>query len=123
MDEEGYITIVGRTKDLIISGGLNVYPKEIEDLVQRLPGVREVAVIGVPHDTFGETAVAVVVTADPDFDGQFVAEVCREQLASYKRPRSILIRREPLPRSANAKLLKRELRPWAMAELGIAEEN
>lgn len=123
LDEDGYITIVGRTKDLIISGGLNVYPKEIEDLVQRLPGVQEVAVIGVPHDTFGETAVAVVVTADADFDGQSVAEACREQLASYKRPRSILIRGEPLPRSANAKLLKRELRPWAMAELGIAEES
>lgn len=121
LDEEGYITIVGRTKDLIISGGLNVYPKEIEDILHRLPGVQEVAVVGVPHDTFGETAVAVVVTADPAFDPATVEAVCREQLAAYKRPRTVLVRSEPLPRSANAKLLKRELRPWAMTELGLAE--
>jgi fatty-acyl-CoA synthase len=122
LDEGGYVTVVGRTKDLIISGGLNVYPKEIEDVLHRLPGVQEVAVVGVPHETFGETAVAVIVTTDPDFDPESVAEACREQLASYKRPRSFLVRTEPLPRSANAKLLKREIRPWAMAELGITED-
>jgi len=121
LDADGYITVVGRTKDLIISGGLNVYPKEIEDVVHRLPGVQEVAVVGVPHETFGETAVAVVVTVDPGFDPDTVADVCREQLAAYKRPRAVLVRSDPLPRSANAKLLKRELRPWAMAELGIVD--
>lgn len=122
LDEEGYITVVGRIKDLIISGGLNVYPKEIEDILHRLPGVQEVAVVGVPHETFGETSVAVIVTADPDFNVDSVTKACQEQLASYKRPWEVLIRAEPLPRSANSKLLKRELRPWAMAKLGVVDE-
>jgi acyl-CoA synthetase (AMP-forming)/AMP-acid ligase II len=117
LDQDGYVTVVGRTKDLIISGGLNVYPKEIEDILHRLPGVAEAAVVGVPHERFGETAVAVIVTNRDDFDPESVFAVCREQLAAYKRPRRVLIRDSPLPRSANAKLLKRELRVWAADEL------
>jgi fatty-acyl-CoA synthase len=118
LDEEGFVTIVGRTKDMIISGGLNVYPKEIEDVIHRLVGVLEVAVVGVPHERFGETAVAVVVTDNADFVVDVVHEVCVRELASYKRPRHVLVRRDPLPRSANAKILKRNLRPWVLAELG-----
>jgi fatty-acyl-CoA synthase len=114
IDDEGFVTIVGRTKDMIISGGLNVYPKEIEDVVALVPGVREVAVVAVPDERFGETPVAVVVAED-GFDVAEVDRVCRERLAGYKRPRHVLLRTEPLPRSANAKLLKRELRPWAAA--------
>lgn len=117
LDDDGFITIVGRTKDMIISGGLNVYPKEIEDIISRLPGVVETAVVGVPHERFGETAVAIVVTDDPAFDAAAVERACGEQLASYKRPRRTIVRTEPLPRNANAKLLKRELRPWAAAQL------
>ena len=113
LDAEGFITIVGRTKDMIISGGLNVYPKEIEDVINRLPGVVEAAVVGVPHERFGETAVAVVVTDDADFEAATVEAACAAQLASYKRPRVTIVRSERLPRNANAKLLKRELRPWA----------
>ncbi|MDQ6522933.1 class I adenylate-forming enzyme family protein [Nocardioides sp. LHD-245] len=123
LDEDGYITVVGRTKDMIISGGLNVYPQEIEDLVVRLPGVTEVAVVGVPHERFGETPVAVVVTSDPDFDPASVAAACEGRLASYKRPRWTLVRSEPLPRNANAKVLKREIRPWAATQLSIAIED
>jgi fatty-acyl-CoA synthase len=117
LDDEGFITIVGRTKDMIISGGLNVYPKEIEDVISRVPGVLEAAVVGVPHERFGETAVAVVVTEDPDFDVRVVEAACTAQLASYKRPRYTLTRTDRLPRNANAKLLKRELRPWAAEQL------
>lgn len=117
LDEEGFITVVGRTKDMIISGGLNVYPKEIEDVIARIPGVLETAVVGVPHERYGETAVAIVVTDRPDFDAASVDAVCAEQLASYKRPRRTIVRTEPLPRNANAKLLKRELRPWAAEAL------
>lgn len=117
LDEQGFVTIVGRTKDMIISGGLNIYPKEIEDIIHRIPGVLEVAVVGVPHERFGETAVAVVV-AEPGFDTAEIDRVCAEQLASYKRPREVIVRSEPLPRNANSKLLKRELRPWAADHLG-----
>lgn len=117
IDEGGFITIVGRTKDMIISGGLNVYPKEIEDVIARLPGVVETAVVGVPHERFGETAVAIVVSDDPDFDVARVEEACSTQLASYKRPRTTIVRTDRLPRNANAKLLKRELRPWAAEQL------
>ena len=113
LDEQGFVTIVGRTKDMIISGGLNVYPKEIEDVIHRIPGVIEAAVVGVPHERFGESAVAIVVTEDGEFDLDVVVAACTEQLASYKRPRQYLLRADRLPRSANAKLLKRELRPWA----------
>jgi fatty-acyl-CoA synthase len=113
LDDDGFITVVGRTKDLIISGGLNVYPKEIEDILHRLPGVAEVAVVGVPHERFGETAVAVIVTRGTSFREESVHDVCREQLAAYKRPRIVLVRDSPLPRNANAKVLKRELRTWA----------
>jgi acyl-CoA synthetase (AMP-forming)/AMP-acid ligase II len=120
IDDDGFVTIVGRTKDMIISGGLNIYPKEIEDVIHRVPGVKECAVVGVPHERFGETAVAIVVPETPEFDPAEVHRACEAQLASYKRPREVLVRPEPLPRNANAKLLKRELRPWAADHLGVA---
>lgn len=119
LDQDGFVTIVGRTKDMIISGGLNIYPKEIEDVIHRIPGVRECAVVGVPHERFGETAVAVVVSDDPDFDPAEITRACEAQLASYKRPREVIVRPSPLPRNANSKLLKRELRPWAADHLGV----
>ena len=122
LDQDGFVTIVGRTKDMIISGGLNVYPKEIEDVIARLPGVVETAVVGVPNERFGEAAVAIVVTDDPDFDVARVEEACGAQLASYKRPRKTIVRTDRLPRNANAKLLKRELRPWAAEQLGRPED-
>ncbi|WP_412520767.1 acyl--CoA ligase [Actinomadura madurae] len=117
LSEDGHITVVGRTKDMIISGGLNIYPKEVEDILHRLPGVAEAAVVGVPDERFGEAAVAVIVTSGDEFDEDVVRETCRAQLASYKRPREVLIHDHPLPRSANAKLLKRELRVWAADQL------
>jgi fatty-acyl-CoA synthase len=85
LDAEGYVTSVGRTKDMIISGGLNVYPKEVEDVIHCIPGMREVAVVGVPDQRFGESPVAVVVSDQPGFDTAPLAAACLEQLASYKR--------------------------------------
>lgn len=117
IDTDGFMTVIGRTKDMIISGGLNIYPKEIEDVIHRVPGVVEAVVVGVPHERFGETAVAIVVTEDPDFTTDVLEKTCTEELASYKRPRKILVRNEALPRNANGKLLKRELRPWTAEKL------
>jgi acyl-CoA synthetase (AMP-forming)/AMP-acid ligase II len=115
VDEEGYLTITGRTKDLIISGGLNIYPKEIEDAIYRLDGVAEAAVVGVQDEQWGEIVVAVVVPA-PDHAGavteEAVHEAC-EALGRYKRPKAVIVREEPLPRTVTQKVLKRELRPWA----------
>jgi fatty-acyl-CoA synthase len=113
IDADGFVSIIGRTKDMILSGGLNVYPKEIEDVIDRMPGVHESAVVGVPDERFGEAPVAIVVSDDPAVDEDAVIAACRDELAGYKRPRRVLVRSEPLPRSATAKLLKRELRPWA----------
>lgn len=114
IDEDRFVTIVGRTKDMIISSGLNVYPKEVEDVVIRLPWVMEAAVVGVPDDRFGEAPVAVIVPADgAEFDEEDVRRLCERELAGYKRPRAVLRYEGELPRNPTGKLLKRELRPWA----------
>lgn len=118
IDADGFVSIVGRTKDMIISGALNVYPKEIEDVINGLPGVLETAVVGVPEERFGEAPVAVIVRSPgAEVDIALVQAACRDQLASYKRPRWVLIRDEPLPRNPTGKILKRVLRPWAASEL------
>ncbi|AFK52779.1 malonate--CoA ligase [Tistrella mobilis] len=111
IDGDGYVSIVGRAKDLVISGGFNVYPKEIELVIDRIPGVDESAVIGVPHPDFGEAVVAVVVReagADaPDEAG--VLAVTRDQLANFKQPKRVLFAAE-LPRNAMGKVQKNLLR-------------
>jgi len=111
IDDEGYVFIVDRSKDMLISGGLNVYPAEIEAVIAAVPGVAECAVIGMPDERWGETPLALVgpvpgVTLDP----AVIAAVCREVLADYKRPRRIVIRETPLPRGMSGKVLKRQLR-------------
>ena len=119
VDEQRYVTIVGRTKDMIISGGLNVYPKEIEDVLATQPGVAEVAVVGVPDEHYGEAPVAVLVPLEgEDIDHAAIESACATHLASYKRPRAVLQYDGPLPRNPTGKLLKRELRPWAATEVG-----
>jgi len=119
VDEERFVTIVGRTKDMIISGGLNVYPKEIEDVLVALPGVGEVAVVGVPDERFGEAPVAVLVAEEGEsIDREALDRACRAELSSYKRPRAVLMHDGPLPRNPTGKLLKRELRPWAAERAG-----
>ena len=107
-DEDGYIWIVDRKKDLIISGGVNIYPKEIEETILRYPGIREVAVVGVPHPEWGETVKAVFAAANPVDSGELKAFL-QEHLAKYKVPR-LYEQVEALPRNASGKILKQPLR-------------
>lgn len=107
IDAQGYVHIIGRGKDLIITGGYNVYPKEVEDAIDALPGVNESAVIGVPHDDFGEAVVAVVVGKDLE-PAAMLAQL-RTTLAAYKLPKAIHIVDE-LPRNTMGKVQKTVLR-------------
>ncbi len=112
-DADGYLSIVGRSKDMVISGGLNVYPKEIEEMIDLLPGVAESAVIGLPHPDFGE-AVAAVVVRQKNAAGAALAEAgivaaLRGELANFKLPKRVYFV-EDLPRNAMGKVLKNELR-------------
>lgn len=109
-DAEGYLSIVGRAKDLIITGGYNVYPKEIELLIDELPGVIESAVVGVPHADFGEAVTAVVVMRpDAERDEAAIIAVLKSQIAGYKVPKRVHFVDE-LPRNAMGKVQKAELR-------------
>lgn len=110
MSEDGYVTIVGRAKDLIISGGYNIYPKEIEMLLDELAGVNESAVIGVPHPDFGEGVVAVLVPkAGAQLEEQAVMEAIGDKLARFKQPKRIFVMDE-LPRNTMGKVQKNVLR-------------
>lgn len=109
-DERGYLTLVGRSKDLIISGGYNVYPAEVEGAINELPGVAESAVIGVPHPDFGEVGVALV-TAQPGQlpEPEAILAALRQRLAHYKIPKRCFLVDE-LPRNAMGKVQKNVLR-------------
>jgi len=110
IDSDGYVTIVGRSKDLIISGGYNVYPAEIESTINELPGVAESAVVGVPHPDFGEAVVAVVVPRPgASVDGAAIAARLRTQIANFKVPKQVFVVPE-LPRNAMGKVQKNLLR-------------
>jgi malonyl-CoA/methylmalonyl-CoA synthetase len=116
VDERGYVTIVGRSKDLIISGGYNVYPAEIEGTINDMPGVAESAVVGVPHPDFGEVGVAVIIarpgaTVDPD---RVISEL-KAKLANFKIPKRCLVVAE-LPRNTMGKVQKNLLRDRYKAE-------
>jgi malonyl-CoA/methylmalonyl-CoA synthetase len=107
---DGYVAIVGRAKDLIICGGLNVYPKEVEQLLDDLEGVVESAVIGVPHADFGEAVVAVIVpTAGNSLDEQAIIDFCKGEIANFKVPKQVFFVDE-LPRNAMGKVQKNLLR-------------
>jgi malonyl-CoA/methylmalonyl-CoA synthetase len=107
---DGYLSLVGRSKDLIISGGFNVYPKEIEGYIDALPGVAESAVIGLPHPDFGEAVAAVVVGArDAAPDPDAIVEKLRGQIANFKVPKRVWVVDE-LPRNAMGKVQKNLLR-------------
>jgi malonyl-CoA/methylmalonyl-CoA synthetase len=114
IDRDGYVSIVGRAKDVVITGGLNVYPKEIELFIDDLPGVLESAVIGVPHADFGEAVVAVVVpSADGALRAADVILACKAGLADFKVPKRVLFVDE-LPRNTMAKVQKNALREQYM---------
>lgn len=109
-DERGYITIVGRSKDLIISGGYNVYPAEVEGYINELPGVAESAVVGVPHPDFGEVGVAVVVPrAGAVVVADDILSTLKAQLANFKVPKRCVVVAD-LPRNTMGKVQKNQLR-------------
>ena len=108
VDEDGFLHVVDRQKDMFISGGINVYPAEIERVLAGLPGLDELAVVGVPDPKWGEVPLLVVADLTAvDLDG--VAARCTEQLADYKRPKLVVSHGGPLPRGLSGKVLKREL--------------
>ena len=110
LDAAGYLTITGRLKDMYICGGFNVYPAEVEQVLARLDGVAESAVIGTPDPRLGEVGMAFVVRRPGHvLDATDVLAFCRERLASYKVPRQVEFR-DALPRNPSGKVLKRLLR-------------
>jgi len=110
IDGRGYVHIVGRGKDLIITGGFNVYPKEIESEIDAMPGVFESAVIGVPHPDFGEGVTAVVVRTQADtIDETAIIAALQDRLAKFKQPKKVIFL-DDLPRNTMGKVQKNVLR-------------
>lgn len=117
LDEDGFLFIVGRIKELIIRGGYNVYPAEIEDVLHAHPAVAEAAVVGIPHDKLGEEVKAVLVLRpDESVTARELTAYCRERIAAYKYPRVIEFR-SALPKNAMGKILKSELVTPAPAQV------
>jgi acyl-CoA synthetase (AMP-forming)/AMP-acid ligase II len=109
-DGDGYIYIVGRKDDMVISGGVNIYPREVEEVLYQHPAVSEASVIGVPDDYWGESLKAVVVLKEgTTASEEGIIQFCKERLPSYKKPRSVEFWSE-LPKSLQGKILKREIR-------------
>lgn len=111
LDEEGFLFLEGRVKDMIVSGGENIYPIEVENVLEDHPAIFQCAVIGIPHDTWGEAVHAVVKLKEGvKLSEDELIKFCKEQIASYKCPVSITFRQEPMPLSPINKILKTELR-------------
>jgi long-chain acyl-CoA synthetase len=109
MDENGYFYIVDRKKDMILVSGFNVYPNEVEDVIAQMPGVMEVAAVGIPDEKSGEAVKVVIVRKDPQLTADAVKAFCRENLTGYKLPKVVEFRTE-LPKTNVGKILRRELR-------------
>ena len=110
VDGDGYVHVVGRQKDLVISGGFNVYPKEVELVLDGLPGVLESAVVGVPHPDFGEAVLGLVVPEPGQAPApETLQQEAARQLANYKRPKRLILLEE-LPRNTMGKVQKAALR-------------
>ena len=109
-DDDGYLYIEGRTKDMILSGGINIYPREIEEVIQAYPGVRDAVAVGAPDVHWGERVVAFVVAEGPaEVDVDKLERHCRERLAGFKVPKEFRFAEE-VPRNPTGKLLRRVLR-------------
>ena len=122
LDEDGFLYLVDRKEDMIISGGYNIWPLEIENALAAHADVQEVAVVGVPDDKWVETVFAVVVLSDGSAETEdSLIEFARERVGSVKRPRRIEIADEPLPKSVVGKLLRRQVREkyWTGEDHGI----
>lgn len=121
MDEEGYLYLKDRIKDMVVTGGENVYPTEVESVLVHHPSVAEVAVVGVPDEKYGEALLAVVVLApEQSLKLNDMIEFCRDKIAGYKIPRQLNII-EALPRNASGKVLKKDIRApyWDETDRGI----
>ncbi len=112
MDKNGYFYIVDRKKDMILVSGFNVYPNEIEDVLATMPGILEVAAVGVPDDKSGEAVKVVIVRKDPELTAEDVKAFCKKELTGYKQPKFVEFRKE-LPKTNVGKILRRELRDSA----------
>jgi acyl-CoA synthetase (AMP-forming)/AMP-acid ligase II len=108
-DARGYLTLKDRSKDLIISGGSNIYPREVEEVLQRHPGVAEVSVVGAADPEWGESVVAFVVRRDETITQEALDALCLDNIARFKRPKRYIFV-EALPKNAYGKILKTELR-------------
>jgi len=109
VDEDGYFFIVDRKKELVIRGGYNVYPREIEEVLYAHPAVREAAVLGIPHDQLGEEVGAAVASKDgADASPEEIRDYVKQRVAAYKYPRVVWIADE-LPKTSTGKILKREI--------------
>ena len=109
IDPDGYVSIVGRAKDMIITGGLNVYPKEIELVIDDMSGISESAVIGIADADFGEAVVAVIIGSGEPPTADEIISHCKKQLANFKVPKKVVVI-ESLPRNAMGKVQKNLLR-------------
>ncbi|MCS3504602.1 AMP-binding protein [Achromobacter sp. AGC78] len=112
VDQDGYVFLIDRKKDMILVSGFNVYPNEVEDAAALHPGVREVAAVGVPDERSGEVVKLYVIRKDPTLDAETLIAHCRTQLTGYKVPRQVEFR-DDLPRTNVGKILRRELKPEA----------
>jgi long-chain acyl-CoA synthetase len=113
VDEDGYFFIVDRKKDLVIRGGYNIYPREIEEVLYEHPHVREAAVIGIPHDELGEeVGAAIALKPGEDCTPDELREFVKERVAAYKYPRHVWLV-DNLPKGPTGKILKREIEPPA----------
>jgi fatty-acyl-CoA synthase len=121
MDDEGYVNIVGRSKDMVIRGGENVYPREIEEFLMGHPDIADVQVVGVPDARYGEELMAwVVCRGGAELDHEAVAEYCRGKIAHFKVPRYVQCVSE-FPMTVTGKVQKFKLRDQAIEQLGLTE--
>lgn len=119
IDRAGYVYIVERRTDLIVSGGMNVYPSEVEDLIRTMPGIADVAIVGLPHERWGQTVTAAVIPKPgAEIDAEAIIEFCRNGLAGYKKPTSVRFL-DDLPRTASLKVKRAEVRKCLESEAGI----
>ncbi|MGE3865941.1 MAG: class I adenylate-forming enzyme family protein, partial [Hyphomonadaceae bacterium] len=119
IDENGFLYLVDRKDDMIISGGFNIWPAELEIAIASYPEVREVVVVAAPHAHWGETPVAIVVlNPDAALTEQQVIDVCVTRLGGYKKPTKVILQREPLPRTPVGKISRKQIREpfWSSAD-------
>ncbi len=120
IDEDGFLTLLDRSKDMIISGGTNIYPREIEEVLLRHEGVREISVVGRPHKDWGEEVVAFVVRAEGSkVAAQTLDKLCLEHIARFKRPKEYIFEAS-LPKNNYGKVMKRDLRDRLAAKANMA---